>query len=82
MGSLDIELTGVRYPQLVHGKGYSSIMVGQDYSSGLSVSGIIKQITLLANSAGVVRVRVTALGTDKFRTVLILPTGAAAEIVE
>jgi len=70
--SNEIELAGFTMPaNVVLTNGSSSMMIGNQYSNGIGVSGIVDRITYIGG--GVIRVKVG----DK--SVLIFSSGMAAE---
>lgn len=70
--STDIEVNGFTLPGNVRLQmGESSMLVGNSYSNGMTVSGIIERITYIGN--GVMRV---AIGD---RRLLVFSTGMVAE---
>lgn len=71
-----VELSGFVMPSnTVHtGNASSSLMVGNNYSNGMSVSGVIKRITLELGS-GVVSLHLM----DEPRRVFIQPSGMMLE---
>lgn len=77
----DVELMGIRTNQPISGNGYSSIVVGQAYSSGVSISGIVTSVTLLGRSGGIIRVTIDR-GGGRLGYVLVLPGGALSEVAD
>jgi purine-cytosine permease-like protein len=70
----EIELYGFTLPANVRLQmGESSMMIGNHYSTGISISGIIERLTYIGG--GCVRVRLK----DQARCLLVFTTGMVAE---